>query len=662
VKRSSLPLLLCLLAAAVAYTACYLGNEDFWWYLASGDLILDQGAIPDRDPFLYTSADRATWVTSGAVQSTWVTHSWFWTVVLAGIQRAAGLPGVALFSSLCVVLIAVLIFTRARLDRFGLVNAALTAFALVAAASRFTPRTDLASGLLAVVYVAALDRRTPLRWGAVAGLVALQWLWSNLHGGYPLGLFLAFAFGVCDWLQRARPRGAALLALGPLLGVASLATPGLGLERLRGAFDFGRALGASGAGAAANPLLEWQPTYAAGLDATAWTHALWCGLGVLSFALARRPWRLARGIVFVGMALLGASANRFVALFALVTAPLVLANLGELAPALGGRLAALRRPWLRAPYALACALLGALLLASAVALWRSRDALDGDPARSGFAAVRPEFSAPGAAAYLREQRVPGLIFNEIALGGYLIDALYPDAQLFIDTRNLSAPLLARYQAAVAGREAWVQLQRQFPFHTVVLSNLTFTPMRLRRLLVNDPAWKLAFVDPQATVFVRSDLDVLPPQQIDAWGRWGAGRAPFLPPAGPGPQGALYRYGQALLLEYLRALADLEQPAWIEQIADAALAASPGDPQLLAFRGYARLRQDRPLEAAEDYAEVVRQKPQDLPARLNFARALSRGGRRGEALDQLEAAEALDAGNAGVARLRARIGSRGVAPR
>ncbi len=58
--------------------------------------------------------------------------------------------------------------------------------------------------------------------------------------------------------------------------------------------------------------------------------------------------------------------------------------------------------------------------------------------------------------------------------------------------------------------------------------------------------------------MRSDLDVLPPQQIDAWGRWGAGRAPFLPPDGRGPQGALYRYGQALLLEYLRALADLEE--------------------------------------------------------------------------------------------------------
>jgi tetratricopeptide (TPR) repeat protein len=662
VDRRALPLLLCLLAATTAYTAGFLGNEDFGWYLASGDLILAQGEIPSRDPFLYTSGSQATWVTSGAVQPTWVTHSWLWTVLLAGLDRIAGLPGIALFSALCVASIAVLIFTRARLDRFGLVAAALTAFALAAAASRFTPRTDLASCLLAVVYVALLDRRTKLGWGTVALLVALQWLWSNLHGGYPLGLFLAFAFGVADWLQRARPRSASLLALAPLLGVASLATPGLGLERLHSAFEFVRTLGASGAGAAANPLLEWQPTYAAGLDASAWTHLITCALGVSSFAVARTPWRLARGIVFVGAALLGATANRFVAVFALVTMPLVLANLGELRPALAERAAALRHPVVRALHVTACAALALLFLATALALWRSRDALDGDPARSGFAALRPEFSAPGAVAYLREHRVPGPIFNEIGLGGYLIDALYPDQRLFIDTRNLSASLLAQYQAAVASREGWVELQRQVPFSSAVLSNLTFTPMRLRSMLMNDQSWRLAYFDPQASVFVRTDLDVHPPEEFDAWGRWGAGRAPFLPPQGLPPQGALQRYGLSLLLEYLRALADFQQPGRIEEIANAALAESPGDPELLAFRGYARLRLGRPQEAAEDYAEVVRHRPNDVTARLNYARALSRSGRRGLALDEIDAATALDPDNPGIAKLRAVIGSRGVAPR
>ena len=66
VRRRALPLLACLLVALAAFTLGYVGNEDFGWYLASGDVILARGAIPERDPFLYTSAQQSTWVTSGA--------------------------------------------------------------------------------------------------------------------------------------------------------------------------------------------------------------------------------------------------------------------------------------------------------------------------------------------------------------------------------------------------------------------------------------------------------------------------------------------------------------------------------------------------------------------------------------------------------------------
>src|SRR5262249_24179029 len=156
------------------YTAGYVGNEDFWWYLASGDQIVESGQIPERDPFLYTSSERSTWVTSGEVQRTWVTHSWLWTVALAELDRHLGLEGIALASALCVGGIAILIFRRARLDRLGLANALLVALALAASASRFTPRADLATCSLLVVYLALLDRPSPLGWGRVAVLAALQ--------------------------------------------------------------------------------------------------------------------------------------------------------------------------------------------------------------------------------------------------------------------------------------------------------------------------------------------------------------------------------------------------------------------------------------------------------------------------------------------------------
>lgn len=654
----ALPLLLSLLAATCAYTAGYVGNEDLGWYLASGKEILREGRIPDRDPFLYTSADRAAPQVGPDAPRGWVTHSWLWTVLLARLDLGFGLEGVAVFSTLCVSALVVLIFCAARVDPLGLANAAFTTLALAGAASRFTPRSDVASCLLLVVFLTALERSRPLRWRTVALLAALQWLWSNLHGGYPLGIFAGFAYGLGDWYEgrhadRAHSRPAPLLALGPVLALVSLATPSL--RRELAVFTLVRELGFTSAGGQ-SPLIEWQRTWAQ-LDANALLYAALLALGAASFAVRRGPPRVARAVVFAGSALLALFAIRFVSVFALVTAWVSLLHLGELRPEVAQRLERLRRPWLRATYAVGAALFCALLLAIATSLWTSRDALDGDAPRRAFAALRPEFSAPGAAAWIREHELPAPVFNEIVLGGYLVDALYPAYQLFIDTRNLSTPLLDTYRNAVAGPQAWRALLARYGFRTVVLSNLSFEPMRLRRMLARDPAWRLVFVDPQAAVFVRAG-EPSPPRELHPFGRWGPGQAPFLPASAPGPQRWLGRYGMSLLQEYLRALADLDLSEALEQVASAGLAARPGDAGLLAYRGYARLRLGRPVEAAQDYAELVERAPRDVAARINLARALARSGRRDEAREQLAAAARLDPAHPALPRLRAQLEARG----
>jgi hypothetical protein len=290
VNLRALPLLLSLLAATAAYSLGYLGNEDFWWYLASGDTIVEGGEIPSRDLFLYTSDERATWVTTSLEQRTWVTHSWLWTVVLSLLNRTLGLWSVAVFSMLCVTTLVTLVFTRARLDRFGLANGLIATSALVVSIERFTPRTELVSCLLFVVALVLLERSRPLGWRSVALLAGLQWLWSNLHGGYVLGIFAGLAYGVGGFLQgrragqNAEPRGpegsappstAPLLWLGPILCIASVATPALGVERLQSAIAFVEQLGTTAGGGATSPIHEWQRTYASGVDQLAWSHASW---------------------------------------------------------------------------------------------------------------------------------------------------------------------------------------------------------------------------------------------------------------------------------------------------------------------------------------------------------------------------------------------------
>jgi tetratricopeptide (TPR) repeat protein len=668
VNVRALPLLLSLLAATAAYSLGYLGNEDFWWYIASGDAIVEGGEIPSRDIFLYTSEERATWVTTSLEQRTWVTHSWLWTVVLSLLNRTLGLWSLAVFSTLCVAALVMLVFTRADLDRFGLANGLIATLALAASIERFTPRTELVSCLLFVVALVLLERSRPLGWRSVALLASLQWLWSNLHGGYLLGIFAGLAYGVGGFLQgrwavrdakpsgpegSAPPSAAPLLWLGPILCIASIATPTLGLERMQSAIAFVQQLGTTAAGAATSPIGEWQRTYASGFDQLAWFHAAFLGLGALSFAVQRPPRSLPRFLVFAGTALLGITAKRFVSVFAITTAVVALANFAEIHAAIPARLQWLRGAWARALHALATAALCALLLSTAVALWISRGALGGSEPGAAFVSVRPEFSAPGAAEYILEHDLPGPIFNEIALGGYLVHALHPEHQLFIDTRNLSATVLEDYRKAVAFPKAWRALQQRYGFRTVVLSNLAFAPLRLRRLLVADPEWRLVFVDPQAAVFLRSEGEP-PPSEYDFSGRSDIGAAPFLPPTGPGFQRRMRRVGLAFLWEYLRALSELGQFKAVERLASDGLAAEPGDATLLEFRGFARLRRGKPKLAVGDYREVVAQTPENINARLAYARALNRAGRTEAALLQLEKARQLDPANEAALELRERI--------
>jgi Flp pilus assembly protein TadD len=115
-----------------------------------------------------------------------------------------------------------------------------------------------------------------------------------------------------------------------------------------------------------------------------------------------------------------------------------------------------------------------------------------------------------------------------------------------------------------------------------------------------------------------------------------------------------RFGLAFLREYLRALSELGQFKAVERLATNGLAAEPGDAALLEFRGFARLRRGQPQLAVGDYREVVEQTPENIGARIAYARALYRAGRAKAALLQLEKARQLDPANEVVLELRERI--------
>jgi hypothetical protein len=650
----SLALLIPLLLLAAALTLGYLWNEDVWWYLTSGEAVLENGGIPEQDPFLYTSDKPGGWVH----------HSWLWTVLVALLHRAAGFPGMLVFGALLVAALVTLVYTTAPVDRFGLVNALLTAGVLVAAHQRLSLKAEVVTWLLLILFCRLLDREGAFSWRLGAVLIGLQAVWANLHGGYPLGIFAVAAYAAGSWIERRRPwRGGIVppddqripALLVPLLLLASLLHPSL----LRGHVEMlGSLLGSAAArlaGEGGDPLvLEWQPVFPSADLSIRLTWMALAAVGLSSFRVARGPRAWSRLLLLAGIAALAATAIRHVTGLALVAAFVTIANLGD------PRERRAPGPLLRAAHPVLATALAAFLLTAAAGLWLARSDFDNGSPRGSFFAINPQSAAPGAAEFLLRHRPPGPVFNDFATGGYLAWRLHPTYQMFIDSRILDPALVSEYKRMLSHPESWKGAAARYGFRTAVLGNFSKTLRSpVGEVLRQDPSWRLVYLDPQAAVFVRDE------GTGTAFAAAGSipvetERIPFLEPrrswigrAARLASRPFFRQDASMYLtEYLAVLGSLGRTRTAEELASEALRQSPGNPLVLRQRCAARFAQGNSEGALADCAEAWRLREDDIGILTLYALVLDRQGRKGEARRLLDRARELAPGDPQVARAAA----------
>lgn len=305
-----------------------LNDNSFLTHLATGRLILDQGAIPGTDPYSFTAPGAA-----------WTVQSWGASVIYAGIEDIAGLAGVrALMGLLCGALaLGTWRLTRSADTLLGRILAAMLVVGIGAGAWTERP---LLFGLLGIVAVlAAVDGDLDPRW-----LLPIMWLWVNTHGSFPLGLGAIGLFMIGHRLDREKPEveiralgwalaGTALAAINPL-GPKLLVFP-LGLVSNRESF----------AG-----IDEWGPMSFASLGE--WLFAVELGLALVVWLTRGRQWRIGLPLLVFGAAALMSVRN--VAPASLVILPGLAYGLRGLGTLDGRVRPAIARPALVALVALGC--------------------------------------------------------------------------------------------------------------------------------------------------------------------------------------------------------------------------------------------------------------------------------------------------------------------
>jgi hypothetical protein len=183
-----------------------LADGDTGWHIRTGQWILANHAVPYRDMFSYSKP--------GGV---WYAWEWLSDVIFATLHRAGGLAAVALFAALLLATIFTLVFLLARRKSNAVLAIAVTVLAIASSSIHWLARPHLFTILFSLVFLNALDRVREGR-TRVAGipwlalLPALMVLWTNLHGGFPVGVLMIAVFGVAELLQlllAAQPEGRA---------------------------------------------------------------------------------------------------------------------------------------------------------------------------------------------------------------------------------------------------------------------------------------------------------------------------------------------------------------------------------------------------------------------------------------------------------------------
>lgn len=421
--RRIAPLLVAIAAFALAI-ARPSADSDMYWHLASGKWMVEHQGLLGADVFSSTVAGQQYSV-----------GEWLGEVVLYLAYAAGGWAGIVLLRGL-LVFVAAFFLMRAAL-RSGahlLIALPIVIFALLLSAIVWTDRPHL---FTLALFPLTLDLLLVARAGRTRWLIAVPpvlLVWTDLHGGYALGLAIVVLFALDaalrrrDWLPFA-----AAAALG---AVATLLDPGsLGL-------------GAAAAHAASPPrfILEESPPDV--LTPAGFVFGLFI-LATLAVAM-RAGGELFDVLLIVPLLWLGLSAQRDMPYFTMAVTPYL------------ARRAPVALPWLRSrverfsvPRATLPGVAAGIVAMALVSLL--------------FLPTAPDERAYPAGALAAVRDGKGTLLNEYDWGGYLIWRA-PERPVFIDGRLF--PFLPRilddWNAAVRLGPTWREVLARYRVTTVLL--------------------------------------------------------------------------------------------------------------------------------------------------------------------------------------------------
>jgi tetratricopeptide (TPR) repeat protein len=511
-------------------------DPDVGLHLAGGRWIAEHAAVPETDPFTWTVSDHPT-----------VAYHWLFQLGLYGVERLAGIPGLAVLRLALLLATGLLLADLLRLRRVAVLPGTLVALAaLLASEWRFALRPELASLLLASATLSIVERRREGRSAPLWLLPILFLLWVNLHV-WVLGMALLGLHALDEAIRRRSLRtplvgwtAAALLAtLVNPYGLEAVTYPLVLATRLSGDNVFARHISELASPLALAP--DGRNPFSLGLQLSAYRLLLILGCVAVLVHLRRRRWLDAAVVAVFG--LLSTLAVRNLALYAVITLPALAVALDDLLGPPPPESAVWRR---RLGDALLGLALGYALLLVPRVVSGSYYAEARRPDRFAAELCR-DCLCVGTADWLAASGIEGRGLNNLTIGASL-SWRDPGRLVFIDARNeVSGEAFYREYLRAMDPAHWRETQTAWALDYVVLAHRGDLRARaLARALFDDPAWRLVYLDGAGLVFVRAAGP--------------NGRLPEAPLPGPASPAERAR-GLAPVVDQSRALARARRWLW-----------------------------------------------------------------------------------------------------
>jgi len=474
-----------------------LGDGDTGWHIRTGEWIMQHGSVPTTDIFSYTKAGQP-----------WYAWEWLWDVAFAWLHRQGGMAAVVLASMLVLCITFALLFRLVRRSCPNVLIAfAATVCAIAGSTVHWLARPHLFTLLFTVMFLALLERAREGRTRILLFLPLLTILWTNIHGGFIVGLSLIGCYAAGElalWLveQDREAAKAALLRSKPYLftglacGAATLVNPYTYHLHVH-MFGFLRG------SVHTRFISEYQSTNFQNLAAPWFEPMFLLGAVAVVWCLSRK--RFAPAFMVAGWLHLGLFAVRNVPIYLLVAAPVVgaalygiLLNLRTVPAARWiGRamrgieqfteeIAVIDRParW---------HLISAAAFLLVVSLFYAPSA------PKPFRAVYDPAKYPtGALQVLRGGEFARSVFTDDEWGDYLIYQLPPEQKVFVDGRFdlYGEKFTETYIDLLGAKYGWQETLNKYGVDTVLLP--IDTP--LVGALKESSRWRPVYDDGLAIVF------------------------------------------------------------------------------------------------------------------------------------------------------------------